>query len=186
MQGVCYIDLVRDNRKGGVLSRYCSWRKNQSSDLPSLFSLSLLQLSPSSSRTSLLFLSCLCLFDCFFSIPLLIPLPARVPLHPLFLPGCRVFPLPPLFFVYDRIFLVIEAFRFSLCIPFHYWRLYSSSSSSSSRNLDSLRFVVFPFPPFYCLLDTPRCVFSFLYSFIRFFLRRLYRYPPQFLSYPRF
>lgn len=42
---------------------------------------------------------------------------------------------PPLFFVYDRIFLVIEAFRFSLCIPFHYWRLYSSSSSS--RNLDS-------------------------------------------------
>lgn len=63
----------------------------------------------------------------------------------------------PLFFVYDRIFLVIEAFRFSLCIPFHYWRLYSSSFSSS-RNLDSPRFVVFSFPPFYCLLDTPRCV----------------------------
>lgn len=94
MQGLCYIDLVRDNRKEGVLSRYCSWRKNQSSDLPSLFSLSLLHFSfllPS--HTSLLFLSCLCLFDCFFSIPLLIPLPARVPLlrvlFPLFPPGCR-------------------------------------------------------------------------------------------------
>lgn len=169
MQGLCYIDLVRDNRKGGVLSRYCSWRKNQSSDLPSLFFFRSSTFPSSPPPISYLpFISVLSLFIRLllfhsvintFTCSRLLLFPAFYSLFFLLVQKLSLSLLPPLplFFVYDRIFLVIEAFRFSLCIPFHYWRLYSSSFSSS-RNLDSPRFVVFSFPPFYCLLDTPRCV----------------------------
>lgn len=103
-----------------MLSRYYSWRKNQSSDALSYF-LFRISTFPFSFYPPIFFLSSrrLCLFDYFSSIPLLIPLPVRKRLPPTFyFPLFLIsFPPPPLlsFFACDRIFLVIEALRFSLC-----------------------------------------------------------------------